>query len=156
MEESTIDALAERVDELERRLRRWHRGGVAVALAGAAMLIAGGAQEGGGAKKPDGGGDAARAEVSKVVKAERFVLLDEAGKVRAELGRAPKNKAMGLAIFDSHGANRAWLGTEQDAEVPCLYLLGPDGVVARVVLNVKPDGTPDVRFGTDPPQPPPP
>ena len=51
--------------------------------------------------------------VAKEVRAERFVMVDELGVTRAELGLL-KDEQPGLALYDEAGSMRAMLGLEED------------------------------------------
>ena len=78
---SEIQAVAERLERVERENRRLKRWG-AVALIGIAAVVLTG-----------------QAKASRVVQAEKFVVQDAEGKVRAELGTFPDGK-MALVLFD--------------------------------------------------------
>jgi hypothetical protein len=80
MDKSLIDVLAERVGRLERENRRWKWIG-GVALIGVLTLIAGGANQPG------------------IVEAERIVLRDKVGKIRAVL-EVKEDGTPRLALFD--------------------------------------------------------
>jgi hypothetical protein len=71
MSPTTSERLTERLDRLERELRWWRRGGVAACLALAVLVTMGQVIPG-----------------AKVLEAEKFVLKDPKGKVRAVLGNA--------------------------------------------------------------------
>lgn len=91
----------ERLEKLEKQNRRLKRAGLVVmVLAGATLLI--------GQAKPQW-----------KVEAERFVLMDANGKVRAELGMAVHGPH--LAFYDEAGTRRAVLGIVQKG--PGLFFL---------------------------------
>ena len=93
----------ERLEKLEKQNRRLKRAGLVVmVLAGATLLI--------GQAKP---------QVQWKVEAERFVLMDANGKLRAELGMAEHGPH--LAFYDAEGTRRAVLGIVQKG--PGLFFL---------------------------------
>ena len=65
---------------------------------------------------------------SDVVRTTRIELVDEAGRVRAVLGRLdtsePGTPAFGLALLDEAGCQRAWLTLERDGPVLAFDLAG--------------------------------
>lgn len=74
----------------------------------------------------------------KKVRAERVEVVDAAGRVRAVLGTLADSgevEAVGLALFDRHGVERAWLATD-DTDA-CGLTMYHDG---NIVLSV------DVQF----------
>jgi hypothetical protein len=71
MSPATCELLTKRLDRLERELRWWRRGGLAAFLTLAALVTMGQILPG-----------------TKVLEAEKFVLRDSKGKVRAVLGNA--------------------------------------------------------------------
>lgn len=99
--------------------------------------------------------------VQPEIAANRFVLVDRQGHVRAQLGQwsdgspvfqldsrsgherllliAGEDGASGLRILDSTGVHRVYLQTGRD-RWPELILTGPDGA-ARLRLTTGPDGT---------------
>ena len=78
MSEPTIEALARRVEQLERDNRRWRRG----ATLGLLLLVSGGLL--GQAPVLPG--------AAKVLEAERFNLRDGSGNLRGSLGATTKGK----------------------------------------------------------------
>src|SRR5262245_14707376 len=110
------------------------------------------------------------ANVSKVIEAERFVLRDSAGRIRAELGET-QHGAIGLHLYDDHGKVRAelvvardgasglqlrdeaefprvilYLDTDRpDIATPGLSLNSRDGK-GNIGLSVGPDGSSSVDF----------
>jgi hypothetical protein len=110
---------------------------------------------------------------AKIVEAERFVLRDSNGRIRAELGAGEassiglklydgkghvrvevvvaKDGASGLQLWDEHGMPRVILALDPDqpyVAAPSLSLTGKDGR-GGVVLSVAPDGSPSVDFLKD-------
>lgn len=122
--QTTIEALAGRLERLERENRRWRRSAIALGLVGAIGLLIG----------------AARQEAHpKVVEAERFVVKDEDGKVYAELGlyRDEEGRASGatrLVFFGEDGKYRTNYGVGSDRS-PYLKFLGKDGA-SRASLSM--------------------
>ena len=94
---STSALAAQRVERLERENRRLKRAGL-VALALAAVLVLTG-----------------QARSSRVMEANRFVLRDTSGRVRAEL-KTEEDLSPRLVLLDSHGASRAWLDLSKKGE----------------------------------------
>jgi hypothetical protein len=80
---------------------------------------------------------------ARVVRSERFELVDATGAVRAVLGSLPGmmgSDGKGLCVYDRAGKPRAWLGFEDHGAIPGLYLLGPNE--ARVMLWSHDQSTP--------------
>lgn len=73
----------------------------------------------------------------KVLQAERFEVVDQAGKVRAVLAVADSG-ALGLTLADQAGKTRAILGTLSDG-TPHLGFLDRTGK-ARALLGTMPNG----------------
>jgi hypothetical protein len=88
-------------------------------------------------------------ETSRVVEAERFVLLDRRGQGRGEL-KVEEDGAAGLVLADQAGKFRAWLGLKADGSA---YLSLKDKF-GRIVFAV-PDGLGPPAPGTaaQPPEP---
>ncbi len=154
MDQTTTDALIERFERLEarclrfeRQARRWKTAG-SLALIGVVMLIAGGARQ------------------AKTVEAERFVLRDQDGKTRMELGTDDR-KAVALFLLDQEGnkpislgvtANgRPAMGLSQAGGKRSLTLaftpIGTAGLTLydkdltpRVQVYTAPDGTPALEI----------
>jgi len=78
----------------------------------------------------------------KVVEAEKFVLRDAEGKVRAELGF--RDGEPGLVLRDGQGKPRTRLAVLADGS-SSITLYDKEGT-GRAVLRVKPDGEPQVDF----------
>jgi hypothetical protein len=120
VEKLPMDALAERVDGLERENRLWRWGG-GFALTSGLMLIFGGAQ---------------RADDPKSVEAEQFIVRDKDGKERARLGLA-SNGGPALFLHSTDGHNRVVLQASDRDDSGSLYLFGgdkgADGIT--VILN---------------------
>ena len=94
-------SVLERLEKLERQNHRLKRAGLIVMVLAAATLLIG------------------QAALKWKVEAQSFVLKDENGKVRAELGMAGHGPL--LALYDEDGARRAVLGIAERG--PGLFLL---------------------------------
>jgi hypothetical protein len=107
MDKPKIDALAERIERLERENRRWRWGSGLALIAGLVVMI-GGAQ---------------RANDPKVVEAEGFIVRDKDGKERVRLGLATDG---GPALFlrGKDGHNRVILQASEEDDCGGLYLFG--------------------------------
>jgi hypothetical protein len=115
-----------RLDTLERRQRRFRR--MLLASAGAIAALAATA---GQSDRGLGGGH--------VVEAERFVLRDGAGVVRAKLTADPKGRAS-LTFLDKDEHSRVAIGVAADG-APTMVFGDPDGRTTRMEFRVKSDGT---------------
>ncbi len=94
----TIDHIGERLNNLERENRRLKYGGVLVLVVIAALIVM---------------GQATPNSEAKVIAAERFVLNDSEGNVRATIGfdTSTDSPKMGFTLYDKSGDRRMWLGT---------------------------------------------
>jgi hypothetical protein len=79
---SSIEALTARLDRVERDARRWRAVAVAAVLAWVGLFAAG----------------AGREEPPQEIKARRFVLQDERGRTRANLGMSPEGEPVLLFV----------------------------------------------------------
>src|SRR5262245_12848002 len=102
-----------------------------VALA-ALVLVGGGLLT--GSAQPDKG--------ARVVEAERFVLRDGRGKVRAQLGW--EEGGLGLTLLDAQGKPRTRVTVLADGSA-CLALHDRQGS-RRAVLQVQPEGEPELKL----------
>ena len=108
MNEPKLDELVVRLDCLERENRRWKRIGALVLVGIAAVVLMGQA-------KPR--------KVAQVIEAEKFVVRDKSGKVRAALQISAKDEPS-LDLYDKNGKNRASLAIlEGGGQTPILFLL---------------------------------
>jgi len=107
MDKSSISALTERMDTLERQNRRWRRGGGFSLIAGLVVMI-GGAQKG---------------NDPKVVEAEQFIIRDKDGKERVRLGLATGG-APALFLRGKDGHNRVILQASDEDNCGSLFLFG--------------------------------
>ncbi|MBI1913441.1 MAG: hypothetical protein HYS12_01595 [Planctomycetes bacterium] len=73
---------------------------------------------------------------AKVIEAEKFVLRDSSGKVRAELGDLGHD-SIGLRLFDGEGRERAVLLVAKDGAVG--LQLSDDTGFPRAMLGLDPD-----------------
>jgi hypothetical protein len=107
MDRPKIDALAERIERLERENRRW-RWGSGLAMIGGLVVMIGGAQ---------------KASDPKVVEAEGFIVRDKDGKERVRLGMATGG---GPALFlrGNDGHNRVILQASEEDDCGGLFLFG--------------------------------
>ncbi len=133
--EPDVHELAEQVASLRRCVRRT-RMMVCGAVLGAAGIAALGLSHG-------------PVEVQDEVRARKFVLVDDAGVVRAMLQQDPENagrrsRSAGLLVFDPKGHERGGFCTMDDGSV-VLAMDAPRGVGAsmpdRIGLVVYPDGS---------------
>jgi hypothetical protein len=107
MDKPKIDALAERIERLERENRRWRWGSGLALIAGLVVMI-GGAQ---------------RANDPKVVEAEGFIVRDKDGKERVRLGLATDGDPA-LFLRGKDGHNRVILQASEEDDCGGLYLFG--------------------------------
>jgi hypothetical protein len=119
-------AVIARLERLERQQRRWRGAAVAGALGLAALALMG--------QKPAG----------RTVEAERFVLRDGAGRVRAELMMVDgTEQSVALRFKDADGMPRLTVGTENGA---ALLVLNEAGGKLRAGLVVLPHGAPGLNL----------
>ncbi len=127
MSEPTIEALARRVDRLERENGRWRRGAAlgllllaSAALLGQAPIVTGAA---------------------KALDAERFNLRDAAGHLRGSLGVTTDGTAS-LVLYNTAGAHQVGLGVLPDGTAS-IFLGSPAGRTVTE-LTLYRDGTPSL------------
>jgi hypothetical protein len=95
----------------------------------------------------NGHGDASPAPVQDSVRARRFELVDESGRVRVVLGTQSDNGAPGLLISDSAGRPRIALHVSPE-DAPAFDLLDASGA-PRIHVALDTDGAPVVTlFGS--------
>ena len=92
--EPTLEALANRVAELEAQNHRLRKAGIALVIAATSIIAMG------------------QAPVKQIVTADEFILKDSAGIVRAKLGFAGVSNEPTLTLIDANGRERANLTTE--------------------------------------------
>ena len=116
--------LARRVERLERAQRRWRRLATLSVLGMVALALMG--------QKP----------APRIVEAERFVLRDAAGRVRAELV-VDGEQSVALRFKDADSMPRLSVGTENGAAV---VVLNEQGGRVRAGLVTLPHGAPALTF----------
>ncbi len=97
----TIDTVSRRLDRLERENRLLKRTGVMALIAVAALTLM---------------GQAAVRQVPKVIEAQRFVVRDASGNIRAIFGAGENSlyqskPPYGIVLYDESGTARAWMET---------------------------------------------
>jgi hypothetical protein len=120
MNDITDLTLAHRVAQLERAQRRWRRlaMGAVVGLMGVVLM----------GQKP----------APRIVEAERFILRDAAGRIRAELG-VDAEQSVALRFRDADSMPRLSVGTENGASV---LVLNEQGGKVRAGLVTLSHGAP--------------
>jgi hypothetical protein len=133
MDDNSLDEITVRLRQLERECKRlgsgtrlWRWIGCA-ALCGMVVLIVGGAHFG---------------AAPKTIEAEQFVLRDEKGKMRADLGFMPDGMPA-LSLYDGDGKTLLSANVRPDGK-PSLYLTDKDKNVLH--LGVLSDGNPNIWF----------
>jgi hypothetical protein len=130
MDTRTMEAMAQRLERLERECRRWRRAGMAAVLVGAIALLVG------GSPRDDG---------PKTVEAERFLLKDKDGTIRGEWRLWPdgpefrlnsKGGRRHLSLTVVEGAGRAFP----------MALLRDEKGAARLVMSLSISGSPLLSF----------
>jgi hypothetical protein len=112
--------LARRIERLERAERRWRTVAATAVLGVAAVVLMG--------QKP----------APRIVEAERFILRDAAGRVRAELA-VESEQSVALRFRDPDTMPRLSIGTENGASV---LVLNEQGGKVRAGLVTLPHGAP--------------
>jgi hypothetical protein len=100
MADERYEAIVRRIEGLERELRRWRRGAAALGLAAVAVLTV-------GAAVPRG----------RVVEAQKFVVKDATGRVRAEIGPSESDKEIALRFRDTVGLPRVTVGLQDETSL---------------------------------------
>jgi len=140
MAEPTIETLARRLDRVERENRWLKRAGV-VALAVMAASIAASV-----VMEPfiaDREAQKVHPRVrARVVEAEKFVVKDTTGKIRANLSTGDGG-SVGIGLYDLDGKSRIALNVQADGGSGLHFSYGNG---ARAALGVWPDGTPVLHF----------
>jgi hypothetical protein len=120
MSESSDVLIAQRVERLERAQRRWQRVAAGAVLGLIAVAVMG--------QKP----------APRIVEAERFILRDAAGRIRAELA-VDTEQSVALRFRDADNMPRLSIGTENGASV---VVLNEQGGKVRAGLVTLPQGSP--------------
>jgi len=127
-----LDSLKIRIDNLERQNRSVKRLTAVLFFVITALVVA---------------GIAVPRQVAKQIEAERFVLRDKEGRLRATLG-AGEEGHMGLTLYDKSGTNRIWLGVKDKNNTVKLTLHDQEGK-HRVALGATADVTLLIVYGKD-------
>lgn len=122
MNDPTLGTLVQRLERLERENRRVKLLAIGLAIGIAALVLM---------------GQVPATRGTKVIEAERFVLLDTNGRTRAILGAGPQGYA--LAFYDANGKGRLVVGV--DAAGPNLGLLDANEML-RILLGITLKGWP--------------
>ena len=120
MSEALDLTMAQRVERLERAQRQWRRLAVCAVLGLVGVGLMG--------QKP----------APRTVEAERFILRDAAGRIRAELG-VDGEQSVALRFRDADNLPRLSIGTENGASV---LVLNEQGGKVRAGLVTLPQGSP--------------
>ncbi|MFQ5804439.1 MAG: hypothetical protein ACE5JQ_16235 [Candidatus Methylomirabilales bacterium] len=126
----TTEIVSHRLDRLERENRWWKRIGVVALAALVAVVLM---------------GQATLRKVPRVVEAEKFVLRDAGGSVRATFSLW-ENRTAALSFFNyaTKKTVSAILGTRENG-VPFLYFYDKAGK-NRLDLSVSPNGSPSLSL----------
>lgn len=124
MAEERFAAIGQRLETLEREVRRWRRLAVGVTLFAIALATM------------------AHAAPGRVVEAHRFILKDSQGRVRVELG-GDSDHSIALRFLDDTGSPRLTLGLEDDT---ALLVLSEKGGRPRAGLVTLSHGVPGLTF----------
>lgn len=126
MSQAATERLGKRLERLEREIRWWRCGTLLVALGLASVVLMGQASP-----------------TSRTVEAERFVLKDARGTIRAQLTVLTDGGGPVLGLADKDGRVRAFLSLLSDG-APLLALSDTEGK-ARVTLGFD-QGVADLTF----------
>ncbi len=128
MDEPTLNTLTQRLDWLERAVRRWKRGSmVAAALAGVMLLVM-----------------LLFGWVFLGRRAEKYIVVDRQSNVRTILGTQP-DLSVELSLYDKDGKARAVLGVMPDGQ-PLLAFANEEGRL-RAVLGTGRGGALNFSLG---------
>jgi len=100
MADERYEVIVRRIEGLERELRRWRRGAAVLGLVAVAVLTV-------GAAVPRG----------RVVEAQKFLLKDATGRVRAEIGPTESDKEIALRFRDAVGLPRVTVGLQEETSL---------------------------------------
>jgi hypothetical protein len=126
MADERDEAIVRRVERLEREVRRWRCATTALTLGAVALVTI-------GAAIPRG----------RIVEAQKFVLKDPTGRVRAELGPSDSDRQIALRFKDATGSPRVTLGVEDES---ALLVLGDKTGRPRVGLVTLAHGAPGLTL----------
>jgi hypothetical protein len=125
MADDRYEAIVRRLDRLDREVRRWRFVAASLALGTAALAVTGAAAP------------------RRVVEAQKFVIRDAAGHVRAELGPSEGDKEVVLRFRDLGGTSRVTLGLEGETS---LLVLGDKTGRPRVGVATLAQGAPSLTL----------
>ena len=121
MGDERYEAIVRRVEGLEGEVRRWRRIAAALGLTAVAVATVGAATP------------------RRVVEAQKFLVKDASGRVRAELGPSDSDKEIALRFRDAGGSPRVTLGLQDDTS---LLVLGDKTGRPRAGLVTLAQGAP--------------
>jgi len=121
MADDRYEAIVRRVEGLEQEVRRWRR--IAAALGLTAVVVA----------------TLGAAAPRRVLEAQKFLIKDASGRVRAELGPSDSDKEIALRFRDAGGSQRITLGLQDDTS---LLVLGDKSGRPRAGLVTLAQGAP--------------
>ena len=127
-----LDSLNTRIDQLERQNRSVKRLTAVLFFVITALVVT---------------GISVPRKVAKEIEAERFILRDASGKIRASLGFS-EDERMGLTLFDKSGKNRIWLGVLDKNNTVSLALRNQKGKL-RVGIGVTEESSMMIVYGKD-------
>ena len=139
MSQPNVDAVVERLAELEAATRRLERERRRWRIVGTVLTVGVGLIATAGA--------AMNEETPKSVEAGEFVLRDKEGRARAALTIRPDGTP-GLAFYDEKATTRMSLDLGADGgddDTPGVNIYGREGEL-RAALTIRPDGTPGLGF----------
>jgi len=125
MADERYETIVRRVERLEGEARRWRCAATALALAVVALATP-------GATVP-----------RRVVEAQKFVVRDASGRVRAELGPTDSDTELALRFRDQRGAQRLTVGMENET---ALLVLGDQTGRPRAGLVTLAEGAPGLTL----------
>ncbi|HEV8587203.1 MAG TPA: hypothetical protein VGT02_19750 [Methylomirabilota bacterium] len=126
MDEDRYEAVLRRVEDLESEVRIWRRAATGLTLAIIALATM-------GLAIPRG----------RIVEAQKFVLKDAEGRVRAELGPSDTEKQIALRFKDEIGSPRLTLGVEGESS---LLVLSDKSGRPRIGMVTLAEGVPGLTF----------
>ena len=127
------ESLERRLDRLERQNRRIRTSAIATAIAAVLLMASMGQSD----RRPSAG--------ANIVEAERFVLRDASGVVRARLSADAQGRTS-LTLLDKSERSRVALGIAADG-APILVFGDADGRTTRMELSVRADGAATIGIG---------
>jgi hypothetical protein len=125
MADERYETIVRRVERLEREARRWRRAATALALVVVALATLGAAVP------------------RRVVEAQKFVVRDASGRIRAELGPTDSDQELALRFRDQRGSQRLTVGMENET---ALLVLGDKTGRPRAGLVTLAEGAPGLTL----------